>query len=356
MGYLFICFRTSLRSALGGLSRLAGRLVVAGERYVYPEARYMSHFETKARWCIVVADAAGPTRRVPEQNRSIGVPIQYCGLGEPTTMLQKALHRAVRLSAAARVLATAAEVHRMHWQGALWCVRPEHRFVSQCPGWSALTTASAVLWIAARAPSALVTILPARCYVADEWTLAVALHRALYERPLAVDDVVTLGMPTTESVIDEDSLTLCASVGRPTGTVPVSRSDSRSSSAEGSDQRGALIASGIYIGYAGTLAMQLYKYWPGLTHELLRQLAGPLDRGGERRVPPSLAREALLAAPRQYWDRPPWVPRQVFGVNPCGWSGLRSTRAIERIACPKRGRYANPEDMPALSREKRAEG
>jgi hypothetical protein len=356
MGYLFRCFRTSLRSALGGLSRLACRLVVTGERYVFPEARYMTHFETHARWCIVVADAAGPTRQVPEQSCSIGVPIQYCGLGEPTTMLQKALHRAVRLSAAARVLATAAEAHRMHWQGALWCVRPEHRFVSECPGWSALTTASAVLWIAARAPSALVTILPARCYVADEWTLAVALHRALYECPLAVDDVVTLGMTTTESVIDEDSLTLCTSVGRPTGTVPVPRSDPRSSSAEGSAGRGALIASGIYIGYAGTLAMQLYKYWPTLTHELLRQLAGPLDRAGERRVPPSLAREALLAAPRRYWDRPPWVPRQVFRVNPCGWSGLRSSRAIELVACPKRGRYANPKSMPALRREKRAEG
>jgi hypothetical protein len=83
MGYLFRCFRTSLRSALGGLSRLAGRLVVAGERYVFPEARYMSHFETHARWCIVVADAAGPTRRVPERSRSNGVPIQYCRLGEP---------------------------------------------------------------------------------------------------------------------------------------------------------------------------------------------------------------------------------------------------------------------------------
>jgi len=62
MGYLFRCFRTSLRSALAGLSRLVGRLVVAGERYVFPEARHMSHFETHARWCIVVADAAGPKR------------------------------------------------------------------------------------------------------------------------------------------------------------------------------------------------------------------------------------------------------------------------------------------------------
>ena len=136
-------------------------------------------------------------------------------------MLQKALHRAVRVSQAARVLVTTAEIHRSYWQGALWYVRPEHRFVSALPGWSALTTASAVLWIAARDPSAVVTILPARCYVADEWALTVALHRALYERPWIDDDVVTLGMAAVEPAIDEDYLMVRASDGRPTGTDPV---------------------------------------------------------------------------------------------------------------------------------------
>lgn len=278
----------------------------------------MSHFQSDARWCIVVADAAGPSWWVPEEEGGASwMPIQYCGLGEPTTMLQKALHRAVRVSSAAHVLVTTAEVHRLHWQGALWCVRPEHRFVSECPGWSALTTASALLWIAARAPSAVVTILPARCYVADEWTLAVALHRALNERSLDVDDVVTLGISTADSGIDEDYLSLRAS-------------DPLSSGARPGKLR-TLIASGIYIGYASTLAMRLYKHWPTLTHELLRQLAGSFDEGGERCVPQRLARQATREAPGRCWDRSPWVPRQVLRVRPCGWSGLQSIRGIERV-------------------------
>jgi hypothetical protein len=245
-------------------------------------------------------------------------------------MLQKALHRAVRVSHAARVLVTAAEVHRSHWQGALWCVPPGHRFVSASPGWSSLTTAAAVFWIAARAPSNLVAILPARCYVADECTLTVALHRALYEQPLAVDDVLTLGMVASAPVIDEDYLVLRESDGRPMGTISFSSLESKAWVAEELLWSG-LVASRIYIGRAGTLAALFYEYWPALTHVLLRQLAGAGDRDDEIRVPPSLTAEALRAAPRSYWDRPPWVPQRVFRVKPCGWSGLRSRRAIERI-------------------------
>jgi mannose-1-phosphate guanylyltransferase len=256
-------------------------------------------------------------------------------------MLQKALHRAVRVSQAARVLVTTAEIHRSYWQGALWYVRPERRFVSARPGWSALTTASAVLWIAARDPSAVVTILPARCYVADEWALTVALHRALYERPWIDDDVVTLGMAAVEPAIDEEYLMVRASDGRPTGTVPVASEELWV--AEEIEGRGAFIASGIYIGYAGTLAMLLYEHWPTLTHKLLRQLAGSRNGFGEWRVPPKLAREALREAPQQFWDRPPWVAEQVFRVKPCGWSGLRSTRAIARIARSNR----NPQNAIA---------
>jgi len=86
-------------------------------------------------------------------------------------------------------------------------------FVSEFPGWSSLTTAAAVLSIAARAPDALVTILPARCYVADEWTLTVALHRALSERTFPVDSIVTLGMIGVDTDVDENYLLLGASMG-----------------------------------------------------------------------------------------------------------------------------------------------
>jgi mannose-1-phosphate guanylyltransferase len=289
--------------------------------------------QTDAPWCIVVADAAAPTWRVPEK-RQWG-PVQYCGFGQPTTMLQKALHRAIRVSEARRVLVTAAEVHRLQWEGPLWYVRPEHRFVSAGPGWSALTTASAVLWIAARAPLAKVTILPARCYVAEEWTLTVALHRALYERPLVVDDIVTLGMTTDELTLDEDYLMTRTSDDGSTSSVTVSSLDSQRWVTRELARRGALIASDIYIGHAGTFAALFYKCWPTLTHALLRQLANSPDRYGEKRIPPNLIEDALSEAPRPFWDRPPWNAQQIFRVKPCGWSGLRSKRAVLRVACPE---------------------
>src|ERR1700736_5628294 len=161
---------------------------------------------THSRWCIVVADAAAPDWIVSENADAHSAPIQYCGLGEPTTMLQKTLHRARRIADATRILVTVAEAHRSHWEPALWFTRTEHRFLSESPGWSSLTTAAAVLSIAARTPSASVTILPARCYVADEWTLTVALHTALSKLPFVADGVVTLGMEGGASEVDEDYL------------------------------------------------------------------------------------------------------------------------------------------------------
>ena len=293
-----------------------------------------AHRDTDAPWCIVVADAAAPTWRIPEKKH--WAPVQYCGFGQPTTMLQKALHRALRVvSAARRVLVTTDEAHRFHWEGALWFVRPEQRIVSAHPGWSGLSIASAVLWISARAPFAKVTILPARCYVADEWTLTVALHRALYERPLAVDDIVTLGMTTDELGIDENYLMTRESNGGPTSSVSISSLESQRWAAREFARKGALIASDIFIGYASTFAALFYKHWPVLTHALLRQLADSLQHDGEKRIPPKLREDALREAPRPFWDRPPWNAQQIFRVKPCGWSGLRSKRAILRIACPK---------------------
>ena len=287
---------------------------------------------TSSRWCIVVADAAGPEWLVPDGSHAQWAPVQYCGLGEPTTMLQKALHRAGRISHATRVVVTVAEAHRSRWQQALWFTRPEHRYVSEFPGWSSVTTAAAVLSIAARAPDALVTILPARCYVADEWTLTIALHRALSERTVLAGGIVTLGMLGAETDVDENYLLPGASNGRPTVAVSGVARRPVDWVARHLVRQGALVASDIYIGHAGTLALLFSKYWTALTHELLEHLTSSFMPGVENRIPPILALEALHVAPRMSWDRPPRIPVRALRVAHCGWSGLRSQRAIERIA------------------------
>ena len=286
---------------------------------------------TPSRWCIVVADAAGPEWLVADDSHAQWAPVQYCGLGEPTTMLQKALHRAGRISHATRVVVTVAEAHRSRWQQALWFTRPEHRYVSEFPGWSSVTTAAAVLSIAARAPDALITILPARCYVADEWTLTIALHRALSERTFLADGIVTLGMVGADTDVDENYLLLGASNGRPTVAVSGIAQRPVECVARHLVRRGALVASDIYIGDASRLALRLSKYWTTVTHKLLEHFTSLRTPGIENRIPPSLAREVLRVAPRMSWDRPPWIPLRTIRVAHCGWSGLRSPRAIERI-------------------------
>jgi len=291
-----------------------------------------AHPQTRSRWCIVVADAAAPDWMVSGGTDAQSAPVQYCGLGERTTMLQKALHRARRIAPAARILVTASEAHRSHWQSALWFTRTEHRFLSESPGWSSLTTAAAVLSIAARAPSASVTILPARCYVADEWTLTLALHTALSKLAFVADGVVTLGIQGAASEVDEDYLMVDEQPGgRP--IVPVSFTARRPMDwvAHHLVGRGALVASGIYVGHADALAAVLYTYWPKVTHQLLQHVARSFTPGVESRLPPTLVREALHAAPQSFWKHLPWMPLRALRVAHCGWSSLRSARAIEQI-------------------------
>jgi mannose-1-phosphate guanylyltransferase len=289
--------------------------------------------ETRSRWCIVVADAAGPEWPVSEDINAQTAPVQYCGLGGPTTMLQKALHRAVRISHPARVMVTAAEAHRLHWQRALWFMRAEHRFVSESPGGSLLTTVAAVLSIAARTPTALITILPARCYVADEWTLTLALHRALSERRFLSVGILTLGI--VGFGVDEDYLVLTAPGDRPTAAVAYTAQRPMEWLARDIVRRGAVVATGIYIASASTLASLFYKYWPTLTHKILRHLKQSRVRGVENRIAPAVVQEALRAASRPFWDRSPWLTLRALRVAHCGWSSLNSTQAIERIAGPR---------------------
>ena len=260
-------------------------------------------------------------------------------------MLQKALHRAGHISHSARLMVTVAEVHRSHWQHALWFMRAEHRFVSESPGWSLLTTAAAVLSIAARTPNALIAILPARCYVADEWPLTIALHRALSERSRLADGIATLGMIGAEFDVDEDYLALSAPDGRPTVAVAFTAQRPVEWLSRDLVRRGAVIASGIYLGCARTMATMLDRYWPALTRRILRHLKQQVVRGVENRIPLTLAQEELRAISRPFWDRPPWMPLRALRVAHCGWSSLCSARAIERILSlqPNRRRMRNTE-------------
>jgi mannose-1-phosphate guanylyltransferase len=217
-------------------------------------------------WCIVVADehAAG-SLIATASDRS---PVQYSRIGKEPTPLQRALHRAVAIAPASQILLTALEEYRNCWEPAAWFIPPERRFIGDNRWASQLSSAAAIISIAERSPSNVVAILPARCYVADEGALNRALTHALSQLPGVPEGAATLGMFDIEDAVDENYL-----IVRPART-------GRGMTVDGFARRpvawmarhlksnGALVASGIMVGYAGVFAAHISKHWPGISRNL----------------------------------------------------------------------------------------
>jgi hypothetical protein len=98
---------------------------------------------------------------LPASNSEVLSPTRKCHFHkEPTTLLQRALHRAKQIVPTAQIVVTVREENRECWEPALWFIRPERRFVSDSRMTASLTTAAALLSIAADSVSPVVTILP----------------------------------------------------------------------------------------------------------------------------------------------------------------------------------------------------
>ena len=180
--------------------------------------------------------------------------------------------------------------------------------------------------------SRIVTILPARCYVGHEWILRRALRQVASELPRIPEGAATLGMVDFDDGLDEDyivvgrgrrgrSLAVDGIARRPTAWV-----------ARHLRRQGALVSSGIMIGYAGVFAAHISKNWPGVSERLTTlidrsgaaksQCAIPKDL--QRQIPPSVLKSLRWHAPT--------FPQPVFPVYECGWSSLTSQYAVARIA------------------------
>jgi mannose-1-phosphate guanylyltransferase len=282
-----------------------------------------------SRWCIVVADDH-------RADRAIGLgrhpaPVQYCRLGEGATLLQRALHRAAETVPSSQVLVSAFEEYRDLWEPSVWFIRPEKRFVSVSPQASQLAVAAAILSVAAHSTSDVITILPARCYVTHERILRRAMNHALAELPGIPEGAVTLGMLDREEGVDEDYLL----VGR--------ARDGRGLRVDGFArqpvpwvarhlrQHGALVASGILIGYAGVFAAHISKHWPGVSKKLAQLTAAAGARGEECKIPSVAYKGDPPALPHSLRWRPSAFRQRVIGVCHSGWSGLKSPQSVARM-------------------------
>ena len=282
------------------------------------------------RWCIVVADDHGQ-EWAPGLDADRKSPVQYSRLDESGTLLERALSRARRLAPTSQILLTALEEHREYWEPAAWLLRPENRFVCDNRAASVLTAAAALLSIAAASPSHIVAVIPARCHVAQELILSAVLDLAWSRLQSVPEGVVTLGMLDANEGIDEDYIvTARPKIGvglriegfarRPPAWV-----------ARHLRANGAMIASGIMIGYAGAFAAHITKHWPGLTHKLLGLWRTSAQANSECEITMDVARGIPKPVIKYFRWQPPSLSQRAFCVRGCGWSGLKSAHAVSKL-------------------------
>ena len=290
----------------------------------------MKQLEANAsRWCVVVADDQRPDRAIGLGRHS--APVQYCRVGEGATLLQRALHRATAIAPSAHVLISAFEEYRSLWEPSVWGIRPEKRFICEEPKGLQLSVAAAILSVAARSTSDIITILPARCHVAHESILRRALNFAVDELAGIPEGAVTLGMLDPEEGVDEDYLLVGrARVGRALRVDGFARKPVPWV-ARRLRQHGALVASGILIGYAGAFAAHISKHWPGVARKLAQLIAAATARGEECRISSAVNRADPPTLPDSLRWRPSAFRQRVIGVCHSGWSGLKSPQAVARM-------------------------
>ena len=292
---------------------------------------------SSAPWIIVVADDHGYESALPAAADGQVTPVQYCRLNGRRPLFQEALRRALQIAPVSQVLVTAQDAYRFHWEPALWFIRPEHRFISTQPGLSWLTTAAAILAIAYKAPDSIVTLLPGRCFVSRESILTEAIDRAVALLPTVPEAVISLGMQDLDDGIDEDYLVppkgereflqpLLGVARRPLPWI-----------AQYLRAEGALVASRVTCSYARTLAAHICMVWPGLASRLVEHILSGAGQPAAGGVPIGIPKGLPKAILRSRLWYPPALPQRALRVTACGWSGLRTARAVARVTsflCP----------------------
>jgi hypothetical protein len=150
--------------------------------------------------------------------------------------------------------------------------------------------------------------------------------------PWIPEGIVTLGMVDIDEGADEDYLVPAkrhSGLTRP--LLGVARSPV-SWAATHLRQHGAMVASEVMVGYVGAFAAHISRRLPGITAQLIRLTAAAAVAGTETRVNWALwdgMATRMLRSLRWY---PPSLPQRALSVHHCGWSSLRSARAVARIA------------------------
>ncbi len=272
---------------------------------------------SQARCCIVVATDERSERLTDTLHRW-PLNSQQAAIVKSGFLRQASL-RARKIASPANVLVSAREEDRSIWTGPLWFTQSANRFISGRGVPTSLSTAAALLSIAAKSPSCLVTILPSDFWVARESVLADAIDNALTALQRVPGTIATLGMSDPHPGTDEDYLIVGAGNSQMGAAIQAKANRPAPSVAKRLLNEGALVASGILVGYAQAFAERIHKYWPQPARELTHAMQSGRSPEEENRLSADVYRHiarSVLCSMRLF---PPTFAMRAFRVQGSGW-------------------------------------
>ena len=299
---------------------------------------------SQTRRCIVVATDERP-ERLTEGAYQCPLNCEQAAIVKSGFLRQASL-RARRIASPANVLVSAREEDRSVWMGPLWFTQSTNRFISDRGVPTSLSTAAAVLSIAARSPCCLVTILPSDFWVARESVLAGAIDNVLAALQRVPGTVATLGMSDTHPGTDEDYLIVGAGSSEMGAPIQAKANRPGPSVAKRLLNEGALVASGILVGHAQAFAVRFHKYWPQLARELTHTLQSGRSLEAENRLSADVYQHiarSVLGSIRLF---PPTFAMRAFRVQGSGWCSR--TRLHDVRPAPAFGLRARSHGLNAL--------
>jgi mannose-1-phosphate guanylyltransferase len=242
--------------------------------------------------------------------------------------LRLAARRAKRLSSPANVIVSAQEGDRRIWEGPFWFTRATNRFISELGTPTSLSTAAAVLSIATKDPSCPIAILPSDFWVARETVLTEAIEKAFGQLQSMPESVATLGMVDSHPHAggQEDYLVVGPRHAQKGAAIQARINRPERHLAKQLMSEGAMVASGILLGYAQAFAARINKYWPHLAQELLHTLEKDPAAGAERKFSASAYRQIARLAMNSVGLSPPTFPARAFPVLGSGWCSRQFSR------------------------------
>jgi mannose-1-phosphate guanylyltransferase len=273
------------------------------------------------RCCIVVANDKRPERL------STSLFQRASGSAAAVTMgfLRLAARRAKKLSSAGNVIVSAQEGDRRTWEGPFWFTRATNRFLSEPGTPTSLSTVAAVLSIATKEPSCPIAILPSDFWVARESVLTEAIEKAFAQLQVMPESVATLGMIDSHPGGEEDYLVVGPRHAQQGAAIQARINRPERRLAKQLISEGAMVASGILLGYAQAFAARINKYWPHLAQELIHTLEKDPTAEAERKFSAFAYRQIPRLAMRSVRLSPPTFPARAFPVQGSGWCSRQFT-------------------------------